>query len=516
MIHPLPITSWASLCAVFAVVSSPGQEPAPAPDLVQRGLRVHEEGAFPGYTLFAPLQSGSTYLVDMRGEVVHEWKTEYGPGVSVYLLDNGHLLRCTRVDDNPRFWGGGIGGRILELDWDGNLVWSYLFSDETRCQHHDIDPLPNGNILLIAWEYLSSEEALRLGRDADATAEEGLWPDAVFEIEPVRPAGGKIVWEWHVKDHLVQDSDPAKSGYGPIADHPGRIDINGDHHDSPPLSEEERRRLEELEAEMAALGYGGGREEPKDAASAPEEKRERRGDWLHTNSVECDPVHDLVLLSVPRFDEIWVIDHSTTSAEAASSKGGRFGRGGDLLWRWGDPRRYGLGTEADQQLFGQHNAQWIEPGRPGAGHVLLFNNGTAPAREFSSVDELALPFDPKLGFAREAAKAFGPDKPIWSYVAPQPADFYSFFISGCQRLSNGNTLICSGKQGRLFEVTPDGRIVWEYGNPYGGEIPASFGGAAPKDQARPSVVEPVSVFRATRVPLDHPALQGRELGAGSR
>ncbi len=490
--------------------------PQEAPTTPQRGLRIHEDGAFPGYTLFAPLQTGSTFLIDMEGSVVHEWKTPYGPGASVYLLGNGHLLRCTRVDDNPRFWGGGIGGRVLELDWEGNVVWTYVLSDEEHSQHHDIEPLPNGNVLVIAWEYLSREETLRLGRDPDLVADEGLWPDAIFEVEPVRPEGGRILWEWHAKDHLIQDRDPGLPNFGSISDHPERLDVNGDRRTAPPPSEEERRKLAEQEEQLRALGYVGGdaepEEEPMEKGDAP---RERRGDWLHTNSVDYDPINDLVLMSTPHFDEIWIVDHSTTTAEAAAGRGGRRGKGGDLLWRWGNPRRFELGGEADQRLFGQHDAQWIEAGLPGEGHVLVFNNGSGrPEKEFSSADELALPFDPAHGFAREPGRSFGPTALAWTYSAPNPEDFYSFFISGCQRLPNGNTLICSGKQGRFFEVTKEGRIVWEYLNPFGGEIPASFGGAAPRrggPHDGPSPVEPVSTFRATRIPLDHPALAGWKL-----
>jgi len=486
-----------------ALGQSDGGSPAPA-----RGLRVRADGAFEGCTLFAPIQSGSTYLIDMGGAVVHEWKTPYGPGASVYLLEDGNLLRCTRVDDNPRFWGGGIGGRILEIEPDGKVAWTFTFSDEEHCQHHDVKRLPNGNVLLIAWEYLSIEEALRRGRDADAVSPEGFWPDALFEVEPIRPAGGRIVWEWHSKDHLIQDRDPEKPDYGAIPGHPGRIDVNGDHRDTPALSEEELAKAAEREAELRALGYvGGNAPEENDAARS---KPERRGDWLHTNAVDYHPGLDLVLLSVPHFDEVWILDHSTTSAEAATSAGGRHGRGGDLLWRWGHPRRHGAGSDADRRLFRQHDAQWIRPGLPGAGHLLLFNNGLGrPEPAHSTVDELVLPLDAQRRFVHAAGRPFGPAAPAWSYAAPVREEFYSFFISGCQRLQNGNTLICSGKQGRFFEVDAAGTIVWEYWNPYGGELPSSFGGAAPKTApgAGPiRVIEPNSTFRCTRIASDHPGL----------
>jgi hypothetical protein len=487
------------------------EEPVPEPE---RGLRTRAEGACEGYTLFAPLRSGTTYLVDMDGEVVHRWESEHAPGASVYLLANGNLLRCARYDDNPVFHGGGIGGRLQEIDWDGNVVWDFVLSDERLALHHDVEPLPNGNLLAIAWESLTREQALALGRDPEVLDEEGLWPDVVLEIEPVRPAdgtskstAGKIVWEWHAKDHLVQDRDPQKPGFGEVPAHPGRIDVNGDHRDRPPETEEERERREEREARMRAVGYVGGEDEPDGDGKDARPRRRGRADWLHTNSVDYDPAHDLVLLSTPRMNEVWVIDHSTSSAEAAGSKGGRWGRGGELLWRWGHPRTYGAGTDGDQRLFAQHDAQWIPPGHPGAGHVLVFNNGMGrPGTEHSSVDELVPPFDPSRGFARDPGTAYGPRMHAWTYSAPDPADFYSFFISGCQRLPNGNTLVCSGAQGRLFEVTPEGAIVWEYWNPHGGEIEASFG-KAEKEKVPP--VDPKAVFRATRIAPDHPALAER-------
>jgi hypothetical protein len=495
-----------------------------------RGLRLHTEEALDGWTLVAPLNSKDIHLVDMAGKVVHTWKTQHAPGGGTYLLENGNLLRSANQEGNPRFHGGGIGGRIVELDWAGEVVWEYELASAERTTHHDFEVMPNGNLLAIAWEYHSPGEARAHGRDADVTHDEGLWPDIVVEVERTHPTGGEVVWEWRAWDHLVQDRDPAKLGFGALAEHPGRIDVNADHRYEPKEeSDEERRKREEMAEQMRALGYvgddgpppppgsppraggsppaggpplGAGAPAPSDGPPPPQDAPRGprfESDWLHTNSIDLHPELDLLLLSTPHLSEIWVIDHSTTKAEAATSSGGRWRHGGDLLYRWGNPQNAGLGGEADQRLFRQHHPTWVYDAPASELCVLVFNNGPGrPEKEYSSVEELVLPFDRARGFLREAGQPFGPAAPAWSYQEPE--GFYSGFISGAQRLPNGHTLICEGAEGRVFEVTREGRIVWDWRSPLGGEIePSKQGGRAP----------PNALFRATRIPRDHPGLEGR-------
>jgi hypothetical protein len=489
----------------------------PKPD-EPRGLRLKEKGALDGYVLLAPLNSKSIHIVDTDGRIAHTWKTSNTPGAATYFLPNGHLLRAGQVDPNPRFHGGGIGGRIQELDWDGKLVWNFDLNNEQLTQHHDVKPLPNGNVLMIAWEYHSKEEAIAHGRMADLVNEEGLWSDVVLEVQPSRPVGGAVVWMWRSWDHLVQDQDQAKPGYGKLEEHNGSIDINADCRWLPKQeSDEEREKKEKMAREMKRLGYAGGDDEdkPKKAAPKPADAKPAdapdkdakpapkgpkiEADWLHTNSVDYLPGEDLILLSSPHLCEIWVIDHSTTTVEAASEKGGRWQRGGSLLYRYGNPRNYGLGAATDRKLFYQHNAQWLPGAKPGELHVLVYNNGSErPVNEYSSVEELVLPFDAKAGFKRDQGLAFGPDKPLWSYSEPEK--FYSPFISGAQRLPNGDTLVCEGVKGRAFEVNHEGKIVWDFWSPLGGEIePSKTGGRAPAN----------ALFRATWLPKDYAGLKGR-------
>jgi hypothetical protein len=477
-----------------------------APEEVERGLRVNQPAAQQGYTLFSPLCSGSTFLIDMQGEVVHRWDRGCAVGAMAYLLDGGNLLRTERINENPRFFGGGLGGRLVELDWEGKVVWEFTLTDDQQVMHHGIEVMPNGHLLAIVWEYVAPDGATALGRDPAANNPKGWWPDAILELEPTRPSGAKVVWEWHAKDHLIQDFDREKPGFGDVAAHPELLDINADHRDQPPLTAAQIEEKKKLEREMRALGYTGGADD--DPAAKPGEKEKPEADWMHTNAVDYSAELDLLFVSTPHLSEVFVIDHSTTTEQARGHAGGRYGRGGDLLYRWGNPRNWGGGTDQDRKLYYQHDVQWIRAGLPGAGHVLVFNNGSGrPDGPFSSVEQLALPFARERGFVRERDQAFGPSTPAWSYTAPEKPSFFSPFISGCQRLANGNTLICQGKDGRFFEVDTAGEIVWEYLNPYGGEIPASFGNAA---ERQPPPI-PIAVFQALRLAPDHPGLRGRTL-----
>ena len=121
---------------------------------------------------------------------------------------------------------GGPAGGIQKFDWDGNLIWDYVVSDSRRLSHHDIEPMPNGNVLVVAWESKTRAEAIAAGRDPQKIEGDSVWPEVVLEIQPEGMTGGKIVWEWHVWDHLVQSIDPAKPNYGEAAIHPERIDLN--------------------------------------------------------------------------------------------------------------------------------------------------------------------------------------------------------------------------------------------------------------------------------------------------
>ena len=370
---------------------------------------------YEGYTLFGPEYSTYTYLINMDGKIVHTWKSDYIQGFGNYLLENGDLLRLDKFGSDLSFTAGGRAGRVEKFDNKSNLLWEFDYANDDHCSHHDIEPLPNGNVLIIAWESKTKGEAISEGRDPNRLKSNNIWPDHIIEVQPTGFSGGNIVWEWHVWDHLIQDYDPTKENYGVVEDHPELIDLN----------------------------FGN-----------------NNADWNHINAVDYNEEFDQILLSAHNFNEIWVIDHSTTTQEAAGHIGGNSGKGGDLLYRWGNPRAYRAGDASDQQFFGQHGANWIAEGCPGEGNILVFNNGQG--RRYSSVDEIVPPVDNNGDYEYIPGQAYGPDKPIWVYTAENPRDLYSTTLSNPQRLPNGNTLICSANQGLLLEVTQEKEVVWEY------------------------------------------------------
>ena len=446
--------------------------------------------AWPGFTLLTPLQSKRVYLVDMAGEAVHTWDTAAKPGLAVYLTEHGTLLKCHRVEDHPVFDdAGGNGGWIQEIDWDGTVLWDFRWDGEQGLSHHDIAPLPNGNLLFLAWDRVPRERALAAGRAPELVAAEEFWPGAVYEVRPTPPVGGEIVWSWHALDHVVQDRDPELPDFSAARLRPERIDINGDW--SPePLTDEDRAADQE---HMAALGYAGGDEES--AADGDEDWQVQTSDWLHMNGIDYHPGLDQIALSVRNYNEVWIIDHGTTTGEAA-------GPAGDLLYRWGNPYASGLGPWSERRLFHQHNVQWIPEGRLGAGNLLVFNNG-GRGRESSSVEEWWPPRDADGRYPRAKGAAGGPQRSEWSYRGDPPETVYSPFISGVQRLPNGNTLVCSGEEGRVFEVDLDGRVVWDWSSPFGPD---------PDEREEGNTDLPTAMFRAERYAPDHAgivALRGK-------
>ncbi|MBN1830620.1 MAG: aryl-sulfate sulfotransferase [Deltaproteobacteria bacterium] len=401
--------------------------------------------AYEGYTLFSPMFSDKTYIIDMLGNVVHVWEHKGdSPGLHYILLENGNILGNTRERMGPKpkpgepmpkskqnpnpnkglNFGGGVKG-LREIDWDGNVVWEWIPGPEQGSLHHDFVRLQNGNTMTNAWEHISKEEAITGGRNSKQTTDRGIATDVIYEIDPK----GNVVWKWDAWEHRGMNSK-------------NHLDINY------------------ITNVLPQYRFG-------------------NPDWIHLNAIDYNPETDQILVDSREFGELYIIDHKT----------------GEIVYRWGNPSTYGAGdpptftTTGDQILFGPHNAQWIKEGLPGAGNILIYNNGWArPPVNYSSVIEM----DPKTG------------EIVWEYKSKSENSFYSHHISGAQRLPNGNTFICSGNHGHLFEVTKEGEVVWEYINPVtSGGIKSWFDDVG--FQANNMV------FQAHRYGPDYPGLKGKDL-----
>jgi hypothetical protein len=347
-----PIALAALTVLGLALVVSCSESPGPAA-MVEMPPRagVENTGPYPGFTLFAPLDSRRVILANMAGEEVHHWDTPLMPGDSCYLTERGTVLACQRYGDDPFFQdAGGHGGKVLELGHDGEILWTFDWNGEHGSQHHDVEELPNGNLLFVAWDRMTREDALAAGRDPELLEGDEWWAGAVYEVKPTRPEGGEIVWSWHAMDHVVQSYDEDLAGYvRDASEAPNKIDINGDF-DPGPSSEEEQ---EEVAKQMAAIGYAGGgedggdddpgdddpkaddpkaddpkaddkvgdEEDKEDPADAARKARVKGADWMHTNAVAYNAELDQIAISVRRFDEIWIIDHAISREEAKGPRG---------------------------------------------------------------------------------------------------------------------------------------------------------------------------------------------------
>ena len=420
------------------------------------GIITNESESYNGLTLFAPNHSTETYLVNNCGVVVHQWTSNYSPSASVYLLENGNLLRTASIDNDDINFGG-VGGRVELFDWDSNLLWSYNYTSPLISQHHDVYPLPNGNILMLAVTTISEEDAIQAGRDPNMLSEGKLYNEQILELEPVGSDQANIVWEWNVIDHVVQDFDSNLNNFGVVQDNPQLLDINYLNENSP------------------------------------------EANWLHINSIQYNEQLDQIIMSSRRMSEIYIIDHSTTTQEAASHSGGIYGKGGDFLFRWGNPEAYDKGNSENQTLFSQHYPHWIDNGLTDAGKIIVFNNGNS--RGYSSVDIISPPQISPGVYEYNNTSGFEPLNAEWTYSSPTPSDFYSAILSSGQRLPNGNTLICDGDSGYFFEITPANEIVWEYINP------DSRNGILTQGDS-PSLN---NVFRALKFSYDYPAFMDRDL-----
>ncbi|MFT5863421.1 MAG: hypothetical protein ACI828_002080 [Flavobacteriales bacterium] len=423
-----------------------------------------------GYTLFTPFtntEPNYTYLINNCGEVVNSWTTSFKGQGSDRLMEDGTLYRGAYNDQSGLSYNGN-NGRLEHLDWEGNVIWAINYTGSGFGFHHDFTVLPNGNVLLLVVERMSMAEALAAGRDPASLLQDELYTEKVIEITPEGTGGNSIVWEWDFFDHLVQDFDSTKDNFGVVADHPEKLNIN-------------------------YFAYGNFSEL-------------NNADWVHTNAIDYNEALDQIVISARGTSEFYIIDHSTTTAEAATGSGGTSDKGGDFLYRWGNSAAYNKGTEADQKLFAQHAVHWIPEGLPNAGKLLTFNNGFS--RDFSSVELVEQP-TPDSNGVYPYGNSYEPSESTTLYVDPvDPANFYSAFVSSAYYTPNGNIIVQSGTQNRLFEVNSSAQTVWEYINPI------SINNGISEQGGTPPGPNDRRTFRARRYAPDYAAFDGRDLTPG--
>ena len=349
------------------------------------GLTHFEPGrAFAGYTLFAPMYGKSVWLIDMDGQIVHRWEMENIPGNHGKLLANGNLMYAGKPIPSPLPDFGGNGGQIIEVDWDGNILWEYLDPYHSHC----FTQLDSGNIIIAQWRPVPDEIAATVEGGQPGTEREGvMWGEAIQEIDRETK---QVVWEWLSYEHL----DVGQDIIGPL--HP-------------------------------------------------------RDRWTNINAIHVMPDGNL-LVSFRCINTIGIIERAS----------------GEITWRWGPG-----------QIAGQHNPTLLENG-----NILLFDNGAH--RVYTTIDfSRVIEVNPKTGEIE------------WEYKENPIVDLNSFICSGAQRLPNGNTLVCECTKGRLFEITHEGDLVWEYHVPFYYEH-AIFGTNN-------------MVFRAYRYAPDHAGIRDRDL-----
>lgn len=465
--------------------------------------------AYTGYTLFSPFRGQNTYLIDMHGNVVHYWPYPKGwgtPGAEAIekharILEDGTLLRGV-ID---RVNAGGTSGAIYQIaDWDDEVIWQH---DEERpgyTPHHDFRMIWNPKLeartlMYVASKEMTHEEVIALGADPSKRENYASRPDGIVEVD----MDGNVIWEWNISDHLVQDYSSDYPNYGVVSEHPGKMDPN----------------------------FGGG----------------VGGDWIHINGFDYNEVLDQVVINNSTFSEFYIVDHSATfipgdperSVELAASDEG------DFIFRWGNPCVYDSGecprsinegqasVDGHQQVFRTHDIQWIRNKEitpfgsdlPGAGNFLIFDNGNRHLGDRRSKLVEINPYDGPMGQGvyipemeaghLQPPAGMGGAAPnisrqiVWTYASELENSFYSNYISGAQRLPNGNTLSCSGAHGHFFEVTPEGDVVWEYINPVGDRTGDEFGIYTVMTDAAGSRFN--ATFRCARYRPEYSGLEGRDL-----
>ncbi|MCB0758474.1 MAG: aryl-sulfate sulfotransferase [Flavobacteriales bacterium] len=365
---------------------------------------------FDGFALYNNQNQSTAYLINASGQIAHSWSLPSNANYAMALKPNGNIVRGA-VNQGNSLNGAAVGGKLQEFTPNGTLVWEFVYSTSQYVTHHDICLMPNGNVLMTAWVAQTNAALQALGY----TGNSAKWPTRIIEVAQ-NGSGGAVVWEWNMLDRFIQFVDANKPNYMPIADHPERMNIN-----------------------VVTSAGGGG---------------PPSGDWFHVNGIDYNADLDQIVFSSRYLSEIFIIDHSTTTAEAAGHTGGNSGMGGDFLFRWGKPANYG--TPGTQTIAGAvHDVRWIKAGRPNAGYLQFVNNVGGPGN--STVIDAINPERDGYLYPRSAGSAYGPSVYDWrhSCVANSAGQ------SASDRMPNGNTFVALSEE-YMYEVNEAGTVIWQY------------------------------------------------------
>ncbi len=407
-----------------------------APSVYPTGTTIYDpDRAWSGFTVLTLLSTQAVVVIDMNGRIVKRWEDfNNSAGGPARVLPDGSVIaaRGARPPHQESL-------ELVRRDFDGNTVWGLSDNVQIRLadgtlvhslrQHHDWQraDLPAGYYSPEAAPGAEATEYLvltHMSRMDPNVADPLLEDDRIIEVNEF----GEVLWEWVAGDHI-----------------------------------------DEFRFDAAAR---------ETIRNAPGFNRASGSlDWFHVNSATYVGPNRWYDEGDERFDPRNVIISSRQSSIVAIVS-----RDGSIAWQLGPDFGRSETLRAIGQVIGQHHVHMIPRGLPGAGNVLIFDNGGSSG--YGAPTAIA---PNGLGiYARATSRILEIDpvslELVWSYQAP---NFFSTNISSAQRLPNGNTLITEGAPGRVFEVTADRTIVWEYMSPF-------FAG--PRNTN--------SVYRAYRVPYE--------------
>jgi hypothetical protein len=365
---------------------------------------------FDGYALYNLSNQTTARLVSATGTFAKTWNCPTPYSYAMALKPDGNIVR-TAVNTSNQINSAAVSGKVQELNPQGQVVWEFVYSTADHVTHHDMCLMPNGNVLLLAYVRRTTAQLQAMGY----TGNSAKYPGRIIEIQPTGNTA-QIVWQWEMEDRFIQYVDANKPNYLPIAQHPERMNIN---------------------VAVSTGGVPGG-----------------GIDWFHENGIDYNPELDQIAFCARYLNEIFIIDHSTTTAEAAGHTGGNGGRGGDFLFRWGKPANYGVA--GPQRIpAAVHDVRWVKPGRPYAGWLQFVNN-SGGGNNTTTIDAIN-PERDGYNYPWTPGTVWGPDTYQWRHTCLA----FAGGQSASDRMPNGNVFVAlSGAY--MYEVDSLNNLVWQF------------------------------------------------------